>query len=99
MPAYIITESAARDIAEIMAYLRKGSSDAPKRVREKLRQAMRLPAEFPGFGHTREDVTTLPVRFWSVYSYLIVYQPDTKPLEILRIVHGARDLPKLFRSN
>jgi len=39
-------------------------------------------------------VTDKPVRFWSVYKYLIVYRPERKPLEILRIIHGMRDLPR-----
>jgi antitoxin ParD1/3/4/toxin ParE1/3/4 len=58
---------------------------------------MQKLAEFPGIGHLREDVTDEPIRFWCVYSYLIAYRPHTKPLEILRIVHGARDLGPLFR--
>jgi antitoxin ParD1/3/4/toxin ParE1/3/4 len=33
---------------------------------------------------------------WTVYSYLIVYDPLTKPLEIIRVVHGARDLEVLL---
>jgi plasmid stabilization system protein ParE len=41
----------------------------------------------------------LPVRFWVVqpYSnYLIVYVPEKKPLQIIRILHSARDLPALL---
>ena len=48
-------------------------------------------------GHRREDITDKPIRFWSVYKYLLVYRPDTKPLEILRIIHGMRDLPRELR--
>jgi antitoxin ParD1/3/4/toxin ParE1/3/4 len=47
-------------------------------------------------GHRRDDLTTEPLRFWCVYSYLIAYRPDTKPLQIIRIVHGARELGRLF---
>ena len=48
---------------------------------------------------SEEDLTPLPVRFWVVqpYSnYLIVYDPEKKPLQIIRILHGARDLPSLL---
>ena len=57
---------------------------------------MRRLAEFPHIGHTREDVTDKPLRFWSVYSYPIVYWPEKKPLEVVRVVHGAQDLRRFF---
>ena len=38
-----------------------------------------------------------PVRFWSVYSYLIVYKPDSKPLKVIRVLHGARDVGAVLR--
>ncbi len=28
--------------------------------------------------------------------YLIVYDPENKPLQIIRILHGARDLPSVL---
>ena len=36
-----------------------------------------LAAQSRGIGHTREDLTSRPVKFWSVYSYLVVYDPET----------------------
>lgn len=57
-----------------------------------LREAMRRLADFPGSGHLREDPTDEPVRFWCVYSYLIVYRSETKSLEVIRVIHGARDV-------
>jgi plasmid stabilization system protein ParE len=30
--------------------------------------------------------------FWPVWQYLIVYRADSNPLEIVRIVHGRRDV-------
>ncbi len=34
-------------------------------------------AGFPGAAHWRHDLTRANVRFFSVYSYLIVYRPDS----------------------
>lgn len=53
-------------------------------------------AEAPGLGHFREDLAPEPVRFWPVYSYLIVYLPDSDPLQVLRVLHGARDVAAIF---
>jgi len=49
-------------------------------------------ASNPGLGHTRRDLTSKPVRFWPVYSYLIIYDAETQPLEVIRILSGYRDV-------
>ena len=51
-------------------------------------------AQKPNLGHFRRDLTDKPVRFFAVRgTYLVVYDPDTLPLEVLRVLHGARDVP------
>ena len=40
----------------------------------------------------RQDLTTLPVKFWSVFSYLIVHHPATSPIAIVRVFDGRRDV-------
>ena len=47
-------------------------------------------------GHGRRDLTSADVRFLSVYSYLIVYRPETKPLQIVAILHAHRDVAKFL---
>jgi len=39
-----------------------------------------------------------PFLFFPVGDYLIVYRPDRKPVLILAIVHGNRDIPTFLRS-
>jgi antitoxin ParD1/3/4/toxin ParE1/3/4 len=55
-------------------------------------------ARTPGMGHLREDLADEPLKFWPVYSYLIIYRPETRPLQIVRVLHGARDLRRLLSS-
>ncbi len=58
-----------------------------------------LLAVSPRAGTVREDLTSLPVTFWLVPpfpNYFIVYDPETKPLEIVRILHRARDIRSLI---
>lgn len=49
-------------------------------------------------GHLREDLTDKPVLFWPVGSYLVIYNPVRKPIEIVRVLHGRRDLPRLLQG-
>lgn len=54
-------------------------------------------ARNPELGHIRRDLTSKLVRFWPVYSYLIIYDPATQPLEIVRILSGYRDVAALLK--
>ena len=49
-------------------------------------------------GHTREDLTRRSVKFWSVFSYLLVYDPESKPLTVIAVLHGARDVEQLLKN-
>jgi antitoxin ParD1/3/4 len=57
---------------------------------------MQFLADNPGIGHVRRDLTDADVRFWPVFKYLVIYRPNTKPLEIIRILHGRRDVKRLL---
>ena len=57
---------------------------------------MQLLAANPGIGHIRTDLTDADVRFWSVFKYLVIYRPETKPLEIVRVLHGRREVKRLL---
>ena len=94
---FVLSTPAAQDLEEILTYvLEQSGAERTRRVAERLQKALRKLAEFPGLGHKREDLTSAPFLFWSVRSYLIVYQADTKPLQIVRVLHGARDVEAIF---
>jgi plasmid stabilization system protein ParE len=97
MARYTLTDYAKADIKQIISYIRLRNPRAAKRVSAEIRSAMRRLADFPGMGHFREDVTEKPLRFWSIYSYLIIYRPETKPLQIIRVLHGGRDPGQILR--
>lgn len=52
-------------------------------------------------GAKRRDITTLPVRFWTITkfpNYVIVYRPETIPLQVVAILHGKRDLKEILEE-
>jgi antitoxin ParD1/3/4/toxin ParE1/3/4 len=55
-------------------------------------------AGMPGAGHVRPDLTGDPVKFWQVFSYLIVYDPVPRPIHIVRVLHASRDIAAILRS-
>ena len=80
----------------IGAYIAEDSLDAALKVYDALEEAFDLLAERPGIGHSRKDLTDRPVKFWSVYSYLVVYDPATRPTTIVAVLHGAQDIKGLL---
>lgn len=93
---YRLLPKAQIDLTEIIEYIAARSPDNAIKVFDDLHDAMRALAGMPGMGHTREDLTDRPVRFWTVHSYVIIYRPERVPLEVLRIIHGARDLQAIL---
>jgi antitoxin ParD1/3/4/toxin ParE1/3/4 len=52
----------------------------------------------PGLGHYREDLLDQRHRFWRVWSYLIVYRWQVTPIQVIAVVHRARDLDGFFSN-
>jgi antitoxin ParD1/3/4/toxin ParE1/3/4 len=65
-------------------------------VESVIRSKFAYLADFPHGGHWRRDLTNAEVRFLAVYSYLIVYLPATKPLQIVAILHAHRDVAMIL---
>jgi len=81
---------AARDIADIWAYIADESPQAARRVREDILRGIRALEHFPEQGHRRTDLTSRPLRFIVVHEYLIAYAPDEQPLWVIAVIHGRR---------
>ncbi len=100
MSSYQFTPQAVDDLFEIWSYIAGDDPEAANRVEEAIHAACAFVADAPLAGRVREDLTALPLRFWLVQpyrSYWVVYNSETKPLQVIRIIHAARDLPPLLR--
>lgn len=100
MTSVQFTPQALADLFDIWSFIAKDNPVAADRVEDAICRACELLAREPLIGRERSELTKLPVRFWVVQpysSYLIVYRPEKKPLQVVRILHAARDLPKTLR--
>jgi plasmid stabilization system protein ParE len=98
MADFVLTPAAEGDIVGILDYIEQDNPSAAIRVREALLDSMRLLAEHPGIGHTRADLADEGVRFWPVFSYLVIYRSDTRPIQVVRVLHGKRDVRRLLEE-
>jgi antitoxin ParD1/3/4/toxin ParE1/3/4 len=96
---YLLAPEAAVDLVQIWRYIKKQSSVAmADRVESVIRDRIAFLANSPGAGHWRRNLTDQEVKFFPVYSFLIVYRPDTKPLQIVSILHGRRDVEQILKD-
>jgi plasmid stabilization system protein ParE len=99
--SFRFTPQAIDDLFEIWNYIARDNLDAADRVESAVYEACALIADAPLRGQVREDLTALPLRFWTLPrfpNYTIVYDPATGPVQIIRILHGRRDLKRILKS-
>jgi toxin ParE1/3/4 len=94
-------QKALEDIEEITCFIAEDSPQAAQTFREILEHTCELLAEIPDMGTARNFTNPLltDVRLWPLKrfdKYLLFYRAQRNTLEIIRVLHGARDLPSLF---
>jgi toxin ParE1/3/4 len=95
-PQIVRTAEAQSDLWEILLFIARDNEDAAFRLIDTIDEKLRMLAEFPGAGQARPEL--LPnLRSFPVGRYLIFYRPIENGIEVLRVIHGARNLRRLFR--
>lgn len=80
MTSYILGPEALQDLHDLWDYIAGENLDAADCVIDTLFAAFERLAVMPGLGHTREDLTDQPLRFWTVGAYLVIYRAERTPL-------------------
>jgi antitoxin ParD1/3/4/toxin ParE1/3/4 len=97
MSRFVLSPAARQDLHEIWEYIAQDRIAAADRFVKRIYHVIQKLAATPSLGIPHDDLADETLRVWPVKSYLIIYRPETRPLEIVRIVSGYRDLPALFR--
>ncbi len=95
---FVVSPPALEDLDATWLFIARDSAEAADRIQRQIRDTFYLLAGQPRMGHRREELTDKPVLFWPVGSYLIVYDPGKRPLEIVRVLHGARDVKSILEN-
>jgi plasmid stabilization system protein ParE len=93
---FVLSPAATADIEQIEVFLDRHAPHATDKVLTTLYDAIVRIAATPGIGHARLDLANERLLFFPVWSYLVVYRA-TNPVEIVRVVHGARDVARALR--
>lgn len=96
-----LTPQATEDLDAIWWFIQEDSAEAADQVESEIISTCRRLAGYPSIGHKRRDITPLPVLFWTIPkypNYIIVYRPQTKPLQVIAILHGSRNLKEILKD-
>jgi antitoxin ParD1/3/4 len=94
-----LTPQATEDLDAIWWFIAEDNREAADRVEMEILATCRRLAKHPRMGTMRQDVTPRPVRFWIITkfpNYVIVYRPETVPLQVVAVLHGKRDLKEVL---
>ena len=97
MSGYVLGTDVELDLDAIWEYIAADNIDAADRWIDKLFDAFETLGERPGIGHTRADLTTYPVLFWPVGAYYVIYRAEQRPVEIVAVTQGSRDIPAFLQ--
>ena len=88
--SYTLRPQAEEDIAAIALFIAADNLRAAQKWTDAIQASCRRIGAMPGIGASRPEVTQ-GLRILPVGSYLILYVEAKGNVDILRIVHGARD--------
>lgn len=92
---FSLTRRADEDIALIFDHISQDNVSAALALVTKFEHQWELLQQTPLMGRLRPDLGN-DVRGLPVGNYLVLYRVECDSLEILRVTHGARDIPTIY---
>lgn len=95
MPTLIISPEAEQDLVDIWLYIAEDQPVNADRFLERLEQKAQKLAEFADLGIDRLDLAP-GIKSFPVDRYVLYYRPNDNGIELVRVLHGSRDVNLLF---
>jgi toxin ParE1/3/4 len=95
MARVIRSPTAKRDVLKIWVRVAEDSISAADRLIDSFDDALNLIVRFPGMGAVRDELMS-GLRSYPVGSYLLFYRKVKSGIQLVRVIHGARNLKRQF---
>lgn len=98
---FVLREAVVKDLDDLAAYIQQDSAQAAIRFLEAAQETFESLSRTPELGGLFElpDRLLSGVRVWQIKGFrsiLVFYRPIAGGVEIVRVLHGARDFAALF---
>lgn len=95
MNRYRVSGRARTDLDEIWLYIAQDNINAADKLIQTIVLRFTKLAHLPDLGRRREELAPR-LRSFPVGRFVIFYRQMNHGIEIVRVLHGTRDLPPLF---
>jgi len=95
MPTVVIRPRAVLDLADIWSYIAEDSVDHADRFAALINRHFRTLARQPNMGRSRPELAT-NLRSLPLGHYILFYRPRPGGVEIIRVLHGARNVEAIL---
>ena len=83
------------DLVEIWSYIAEDSVTNADVFASRIDKTFRLLARRPGIGRARPDLYQ-NLRSFVISKYVVFYLPLENGIDVIRVLHGARDIETVF---
>ena len=97
MSRVVRTPQADLDVFEIAVFIAQDNVAASDRFLDTLASRLELLSRSPKVGRVRDELAA-GLRSLPFGTYVIFYKPIRGGIEVVRVLHGSRDIPALFRA-
>jgi toxin ParE1/3/4 len=95
MPQVLRTPQAEQDLLEVWDYIAADNPVAADRLLDRIGHLCDRLAEFPEMGRERSELAPA-LRSFPVGNYVLFYRPADDGIQLIRVLHGARDVDRVF---
>jgi toxin ParE1/3/4 len=95
MKRYRLNSIAKSDLTSIHKYIARDNLTAADGLILEIKQKFRILASQPLLGQHRPDLST-NLRSFTVGNYVVYYRPVQNSIEVIRVIHAARDIDIQF---
>ncbi len=95
MARVLRSDQAEADLFDLLVYLRTNSPRAAFKFKADFETKCQVLAQFPMMGRDRDELST-GLRSTVISPYVVYFRPLEDGIEIIRVLHGARDVSGLF---
>ena len=89
--------AAAADVAEIAAHIAADNAKAAAALVARFKKLAAALARSPGIGRGRPELRA-DLRSHAIGRYVIFYRPSRDGIEVVRVLHGMRDIDQVFAA-
>ena len=95
MPTVRIAAAAAEDLKGIWDYVAQHNPEAASKLIKEITSRFAMLRDYPHIGRAQHRLAK-DLRSFVVKGYFIFYRPFEDGVEVLRIIHGSRDIERIF---